>query len=119
MRIHEASIGYTMRPCLKKTESKIYSCSKVEMPKGWGNGTVDKALALWSQLLSLTGHPEDHLRGRVYSGSQFQRDRVHPGEKGTAAGREGKVAGAGGCGQHITFTPKKQMVKRKWAWHKA
>lgn len=47
------------------------------MSKGWGNGTVDKALALWSPLLSLTGHPDEgHLRGRVYFGSQFQRDRV-------------------------------------------
>lgn len=89
------------------------------MSKGWGDGMVDKALALWLPFLSRTGHPDEgHLRGRVYFGSQFQRNRVYPGGKGTAAGREGKAVGAGGCGQHLTFTPKKQMMKRKWAWHK-
>lgn len=56
------------------------------MSKGWGNGTVDKALALWSPLLSLTGHPDEgHLRGRVYFGSQFQRDRV--GKAGQLVGK--------------------------------
>lgn len=61
------------------------------MSKGWGDGTVDKALALWLPFLSLTGHPDEgHLRGRVYFDSQFQRNRVHPGGKGTAAGREGR-----------------------------